>query len=285
MNDNNLHIDNRLDESKMEDFFAKVEVPHQKSAEEVWEQLSEQIDEGISIKRSPMFLRPMMSIAAVILVLFGVLAFIKFYTVTIQSQKGEHLVYQLPDGSKVSLNAQSGISFHPYWWRFSRKVNFEGEAFFEVHKGSAFQVVSVSGSTIVMGTSFNIYSRNGAYRVACVTGKVKVVSPENREVLLEPFYFAEIQLNGAISVARMNSRIESPDWMNNMFSFTSVPLINVLKEVERQFNIEIETSISPDLIYTGHFQGKREVEEVLNLLCKPFGLKFEKISEREYRVN
>ncbi|MDP2724417.1 MAG: FecR family protein [Bacteroidales bacterium] len=285
MNDNNLHIDPRLDDSHFEDFFNKVEVPYNKSAEEVWEQLLKQPDDSKVAKRSQIFIRRWIYVAAMLLVLFGVLSVMKFYTMKIQSQKGEHLVYNLPDGSKVSLNAQSGFAYHPYWWRFSRKINFEGEAFFDVQKGGTFQVKSATGKSIVMGTSFNIFSRNGAYRVTCVTGKVKVVSPENKEVLLTPSYYADIQKDGAIRVAKFNSRIESADWMNNMFSFTAVPLVDVLKEVERQYNVKIETTIAPDLIYTGHFQGKREVEEVLALLCKPFGLKFVKISGREYRVN
>ncbi len=285
MNDNNLHIDYRLDDSNFEDFFNKAEVPYNKSAEEVWEQLSKQLDDSQVTKRSQIFMRPWMYVAAMLLVLFGVLSVMKFYTVKIQSQKGEHLVYNLPDGSKVSLNVQSGFTYHPYWWRFSRKINFEGEAFFDVQQGSVFQVQSAIGKTIVMGTSFNIFSRNGTYRVNCVTGKVKVVSPGNEEAMLLPSFSAEILPDGKINVSKFSDKLKATDWMDNIFSFTSVPLIHVFGEVERQYNIEIETTVSPDLIYTGHFQGKREVDEVLDLLCKPFGLKFEKISERKYRIN
>jgi len=285
LNDNNLHIDHRLDDSNFEDFFNKVEVPYNKSAKEVWEQLSKQLDDNKVTKRSQIFMRPWMYVAAMLLVLFGVLSVMKFYTVKIQSQKGEHLVYNLPDGSKVSLNVQSGFTYHPYWWRFSRKINFEGEAFFDVQQGSVFQVQSAIGKTIVMGTTFNIFSRNGTYRVNCVTGKVKVVSPGNEEAMLLPSFSAEILPDGKINVSKFSNKLKATDWIDNIFSFTSVPLIHVFGEVERQYNIEIETTVSPDLIYTGHFQGKREVDEVLNLLCKPFGLKFEKISERKYRIN
>jgi len=59
----------------------------------------------------------------------------RFYTQTITVPKGHHLVAQLPDGSTVDLNADTKLSYHPYWWRFARTVNFEGEGFFKVKKG------------------------------------------------------------------------------------------------------------------------------------------------------
>ncbi len=284
MNDKNLHIEDDLSNSNFDDFFKKSEVDYNKSKEDVWNQLAKDIDKKPIAKRK-ISMHTIISMAAVILVLFSVYAFLKYYTLSVQSAKGQHLVYSLPDGSKVSLNAESTIKYHPYWWRFSRQIDFEGEAFFEVEKGSKFQVKSKAGKTIVLGTSFNIYSRKGNYNVDCMTGKVKVVSPEKFEVILTPSYSAEIQDNGQIYVSKFSEQIKTSEWINNMFSFTSVPLVKVLKEVERQFDIEIEANISTDLIYTGHFSANRNIEETLDLLCKPFGLEFEKITERKYRLN
>ncbi len=284
MNDNNLHIDNNLGNKEFDDFLANAEVDYDKSKEDIWNQLSNDIAQKPKPKRS--LSRPVLiSMAAVVLVLFGIYSFMKFYSISIKSDRGQHIVYALPDGSKVSLNAESKIKYHPYWWQFERKIDFEGEAFFEVEKGSAFQVKSKAGKTIVLGTSFNIYSREGHYNVDCMTGKVKVVSPEKFEVILTPSYSAEIQSDGQIFVSKFSEQIESSEWINNMFSFTSVPLVEVLKELERQFNIEIDADISEDLIYTGYFSADRNIEEILDLLCKPFGLQFEKITNQEYRLN
>ena len=78
---------------------------------------------------------------------------------------------------------------------FSRKVSLEGEAFFEVNPGKKFEVVSKFGKTIVLGTSFNIYSRNSSYQVTCMTGKVKVIENTGR--------------NEVSSAPRANSSIKS----------------------------------------------------------------------------
>mgnify|MGYP002639479751 CR=1 FL=1 len=284
MIDKNLHSDNDLGNEMFDDFLNKVEVDHNKTKEDVWKQLENNIYEKPTVNRR-MLNRYAYSIAAALVILFSAFAFLKYYTLTVNTNKGQHLVFSLPDGSKVSLNAESTIKYHPYWWRFSRQIDFEGEAFFEVEKGKVFQVGSSAGKTFVLGTSFNIYSRDGDYNVDCITGKVKVVSPEKFEVILTPSYSASIQTNGKIYVSKFSSQMKSSEWINNMFSFTSVPLIEVLKEVERQFNIEIETNISSELIYTGHFSANRNIEETLDLLCKPFGLQFEKISIQKYRLN
>ena len=53
--------------------------------------------------------------AAAVLIIVGATIFMRLYTETINSQKGEHLSYVLPDGSNVELNAETFLSFQPYW--------------------------------------------------------------------------------------------------------------------------------------------------------------------------
>ncbi len=284
MNDKNLHINNKLSQNDLENFLAKVEVPHTQSKEEIWERLSQKLEETSSRKSRLIHPRRWMAAAAALIILIGLAAVLRFQATTLQTSSGQHLVCELPDGSKVRLNAESTITYHPWWWRISREIKFEGEAFFEVQKGSPFRVISEAGKTVVLGTSFNIFARSGNYEVVCVTGKVRVVSPDNKEAILIPDYTAKIQANGQILVKKLNAKDDQTDWIHNKFSFTSVPLTSVFQEVERQYNVTIQTGISQELIYTGHFQGQREVGEVLELLCKPFGLQFEKISEKVYRV-
>ncbi len=284
MNDKNLHIDQKLTESQLNDFLAGAEVPYAQSKEEIWERLSQKLEETSPQKSRFIHSSRWVAVAAALIVLIGLAVALRFHTTTIQSPPGQHLVCDLPDGSQVQLNAASTITYHPWWWRFSREIQFEGEAFFEVQKGSPFRVISKTGKTEVLGTSFNIFARSDSYEVQCVTGKVKVVSPSSKEVVLLPDYSASIKPNGEILVQKNSESRTSYDWIHNKFNFTSVPLKAVFQEVERQYNVTIQTGISPELIYTGHFQGRRDVEDVLALLCKPFGLQFEKISDRNYRV-
>ena len=134
MNEIKLHInpsDQPEDDSIM--LFAKMEIPWEKSSNQVWEELSAKIDAMPATKQRrviPMFYG--LSAAAVIIILLAVTIFLRFYSTTISSLSGEDMTAQLPDGSTVGLNPGSSLSYHPYWWQFSRKISFEGEGFFNV---------------------------------------------------------------------------------------------------------------------------------------------------------
>jgi len=285
LNDKNLHIDNSGNPDEEEKFFGMSEPAYNKTKDEVLNNILNKLDSENQTVKSRKLNPLLYSAAAVILLLISVSLIMRFYTININSPKGEHMVYTLPDDSKVTINAETEISYHPLWWRFNREVKLTGEAFFEVTKGEKFVVKSDIGSTAVLGTSFNILARNSNYKVDCFTGKVKVSSNTNEVIVLTPSYSAEIQNDGSIKMTKFSPQKNDIGWINNMFNFNAVPLKEVLKEVERQFNITIEADIPGDLIYTGNFSSDRSVEETLNLLCKPFGLEFRKIKNNVYRLN
>jgi len=176
------------------------------------------------------------------------------------------------------------MAFKPLWWWYSRKLNFEGEGFFEVEKGKKFEVVSNVGRTEVLGTSFNIYSRDREYKVNCITGKVKVTSFTLDEVVLSPEYQAKVDSEGNIEVWKEFKAGLSHSWVSNMFNFTARPLVQVLNEIGRQYNVTVTSKAGLEYSYTGYFSKVRSVEEVLTLVCKPFGLTFVRISEKEYEI-
>jgi ferric-dicitrate binding protein FerR (iron transport regulator) len=263
----------------------KVEIPYAKSKDDVWQQLSEQTREKPS--RSITFWMPsriISSVAAGLLILFSVITVMRFYTKSIHTPSGQHQTVELPDGSTVTLNANTTLTFHPYWWQFSRIVGFEGEGLFKVQEGKKFEVVSNAGRTVVLGTVFNIYNREWEYKVTCISGSVKVISSTKKEAILGPDYKAEIISGGDIIVSKESDVEKNISWVNRMFQFTSTPLVAVIKEIERQYNIRIKLNISEDYFYTGYFARSKEPEEVLDLLSKTFNFTIIKKSDREYEI-
>lgn len=286
MNENSKHINKSTSTAERDaEFFSKVKVPYEKDPQEIWDLMSHMLEEEpagnvVQFKYKGI----LTTIAASFLILLGSLAVMRFYTKTIISWRGEHLTATLPDGSNVELNAQSILKYQPFWWRFSRKIEFTGEGFFQITKGNELEVISENGKTIVLGTSFNIFSRSDNYSVTCLSGKVKVVSSTDQEAILTPDYHAEIDLNGDIIVKKLDNPKTSAEWVSNMFSFTSAPIAEVIAEIERQYNIDIKTPSNLSFIYTGYFPKDQPVEQTLNLLCKPFGLTFVKNADREYSI-
>ncbi len=270
-------------------FFEKATVPYQRSKEEVWDDLSGKLSEKPERKDSAPVVRMarrlmVAGIAASVLVFLSIGLFLRFHTERVNVPNGQHLNYYLPDSSRIELNARSTLSYHPYWWKFNRNIRFEGEGYFEVEEGSTFTVRSQNGTTEVVGTSFNIYSRNEDYTVACITGKVKVKSRSDESVVLGPGYEASVNEQGMISVEKKSRPEEAITWTEGMFNFTGAPLLEVIAEIERQYNVIILINEEPGLSYTGLFSREKPVEEVLGLICKPFGLTFVEKSDGVYQI-
>ena len=259
-----------------------IEMNYSRSREDVWAQLSEQMDEQAAPQAKVRTIRTnwmTMAAAAVLVLLLSGTAFIRLYTKTVSAPAGQHLAAILPDGSSVELNASSVIKYKPFWWRFDRQVQFEGEAFFKVMKGKKFEVVSSHGQTIVLGTSFNIYSRKGEYKVTCYTGKVRVVSVVSGKTAdITANKQAIVQNDGSID---LNEKVESEQtisWMNDKFIFTHTPLMLVFEEIERQYGISITTNENLDYLYSGNFTRDRSVEDVIKMVCRPLGLEYKATS-------
>lgn len=266
-------------------FFSGGTFRWEKSQDEIWSILEGKIDAHTRLRSS--FLNISLTkwtVAASILILFATGSFLRFYSVNIQTPDGQHLVAELPDQSKVDLNAESTLTYYPFWWKITRIVKLEGEGFFEVQKGKKFTVISSKGSTQVVGTSFNIFAREEIYKVTCVTGIVKVKSKAGFEVVLKPNSKAEIQPGGKINVLENIQTYPEISWKQNIFLFTASPVFQVFREIERQYGVHIESKVDDYSLYTGNFTKDQNVEEILEYVCPALGLKYIRKSVGEYLI-
>lgn len=268
-------------------------IPWNKSLQESWKEVearTRMTDTAAKKEKGTVSIKIRMglwqySAAAVIIILFALTSFMRFYSRSYITGPGENLAISLPDGSEVSLNAATTIRYNPLWWNISRKLSLEGEAYFDVVKGEVFEVLSSPGRTVVLGTSFNVLSRNGSYEVTCITGKVMVVAGgTGDEAILTPHQKAVLGETGNLKVDKEADLSSATAWKRGEFFFTSEPLDNVFSEIEIRYGISIDYRKKSDLIYTGYFKGENDIDTVMRLVCTPFGIKFEKVSEGVYRI-
>ncbi len=268
------------------DAYPRTHVEWGKSKEAIWAELEKKVDASGPAKLR-VLIRPWMKIAAAAVLAFfvGISIFMQIYTKSFTVPAGQHSSLILPDHSTVKLNAQTTITYKPLLWMFSRKVSLEGEAFFEVNPGKKFEVASKSGKTVVLGTSFNIYSRNSSYQVTCMTGKVRVIeNTDGNEVVLLRGQKAVLNKYGTLDIQSGTPVEQSISWIENKFSFTSVPLQQVFEEIGRQYGVIIIIPGNLENTYTGSFGRNMSIEQSLNLVCKPFNLKFSQQSKDEYII-
>ncbi|MDR1436734.1 MAG: FecR domain-containing protein, partial [Candidatus Symbiothrix sp.] len=194
------------------------------------------------------------------------------YTTTIISKRGEYQSFILPDQSHVNLNAESKLSYKPYWWFFSRDVRLQGEACFKVKSGSRFRVTSGKNSANVVGTIFNVFARREIYRVTCLAGTIEV-SANNETVTLKPDMQVTYRKKERILDENINS-VQSTAWVQDKFAFLGTPLVEVIAEIERRYDIHISAVENPDFTFTGNFPKTDRPEDVLEIIGKPFGIAF-----------
>lgn len=286
MKPNKEHIDHSAADRQSKAFFSGGKFLWKKSEADVWSTLEARMNaqpKGRSLILN--FTRSQWAVAASIIVLFSLGSLLRFYSVTVETTAGQHFAAELPDHSKVNLNAQSKLTYYPLWWKIQRIVKLDGEGFFEVEKGKKFTVNSPKGITQVLGTSFNIFSRAEIYKVTCVTGSVKVKSRTGFEAILKPNSKAEIQSNGKINVLVDIETFPEISWRKNIFLFTASPVLQVFHEIERQYGVKINAQPDTYSLYTGNFTKDQSVEETLSYVCPALGLKYVRQSSGEYLIS
>ncbi len=268
----------------------KLDAPSKTSPEQAWEGLMDRINSEATDNER--FLVPntekknafqwaywAVGIAALFLVgFFGIRNTPN--PISISAEANSILTYELPDQSMVTLSAGSSVSFIEKNWEDKRELSLIGEAFFEVEEGSQFTVITNSGEVAVLGTSFNVKQRDGLFEVSCATGKV-AVSSASAQGILNPGQRARLTNNKLETKPISINEIGA--WRTGDFYFDQTPLASVVKELERQFQIDI--TLSPDIserIYNGYFN-KDNLTEALQLVFMPMGFKFE-IEEKQVTV-
>jgi ferric-dicitrate binding protein FerR (iron transport regulator) len=211
--------------------------------------------------------------AASVVIMIGIFfLFNRNQPVRVTAQNGSRIEYRLPDGSQITLNAGSEISFNKADFTKERHLTLSGEAFFEVQKGNKFVISTLNGDVEILGTSLNVISRNDLFKVSCFTGRVLVKSGENSEIITKNE--SVIKQNNTL-VKSNEPNIEKVDaWRKGEFYFDNMALISIFEELERQFNVKVEAVDIEKRFFTGSFSNKN-LTETLDILCIPMNLEYE----------
>lgn len=157
------------------------------------------------------------------------------YVQDVATAAGEIRDLQLPDGSRISLNARSTLAVHFY--RSRREVVLsQGEAYFEVAPAAnrPFTVDAQRSRVTVVGTAFNVRNGPGEVLVKVLHGHVRV-QPDRAEDTAPVSLHAEQGLAVTTLTAAYRPIAASADsiggWRNGRLVFRRTPLDEVAQEV------------------------------------------------------
>jgi ferric-dicitrate binding protein FerR (iron transport regulator) len=251
----------------------ELNVPAKTTKEEAWEKLVRSVENRQTKIISHRFiLRFTAAAASVLLFIAALFYYIQSRPIDVICGTTEMKTIFLPDSSKVYMNAASRISYHPGNWDTERNLELDGEACFEVKSGKKFTVKTVNGTITVLGTSFNVFSREGEFKVFCLSGKVAVEN-ENRVILRKGQWCSNTGINQLKGPVPGND-LKPVSWINGEYWFTDTPLRKVFDEIERQFGVEIICNDCLGRNYTGYFNRKSLREALINV-CEPMSLSWD----------
>jgi transmembrane sensor len=186
---------------------------------------------------------------------------------TMTTPRGRQFQLALPDGTKVWLNAASSLRYPTQFNGTERKVEVTGEAYFEIARNVSMPfIVKVNESTEirVLGTHFNInsYNNESTINTTLLEGSVRIAHDGETAVLQ---LAQQAQVNkGKIKILNDVNTEKVVAWKNGVFDFEDASLEDVMRQLERWYDIEVvyEKNI-PKLEFIGKMGRDLALSDVL----------------------
>ena len=203
---------------------------------------------------------------------------------------GERLVVLLPDGSNVTLNGNSTLRYRKAWDdEHAREVWIEGEGFFAVQHTSdhqKFVVHARKGVELeVLGTKFNVKSRQHQTEVMLTEGRVKVDLQTKREgvgaVFLAP---GELVTANEHHLSKRTVKKEPyTSWLTNtlVFDHTTLREIAIMLKDTYGLNVAFSELTLQDRQLSGEISSAT-TEDILNAIAQTFDLNIDRHGDTVY---
>ncbi|MDI3318320.1 FecR family protein [Pinibacter soli] len=228
---------------------------------ENWLKVEAAIQKG---KTRIVWLRPLLVAASFVLIAAtSIWIFLQYenrnlYLTEVKTLSGEIKRITLPDGSFVVLNANSVLKV-PKVWKESGKRNvwIEGEAYFTVAKkkvtGDIFIVHTKDVDIEVLGTRFNVNTRNDQSTVALEEGKVQLAvkaitsskaDKKEQPVVMKPGEVAVVNKNDVVKLDADSTINMYSGWARNEFHFNYTSMTEVARLIQDTYGYSVVISDS-----------------------------------------
>lgn len=189
---------------------------------------------------------------------------------TMNTPKGRQYQLTLSDDTKVWLNASSSIRFPTVFTGKERVVEITGEVYFEVAENQhmPFRVNADNRSEVeVLGTHFNVnaYKDEASVNTTLLEGAVRVRRSASEAVTLKPGQQAIVAANIKVDNEADIEKVMA--WKNGLFNFEGASLQEVMKQLERWYEIDVvfEGPV-PDIKFGGMLSKGLTLNQLLDVL-------------------
>lgn len=177
----------------------------------------------------------------------------------------------LPDGTEVWLNSHTTLSYTTDYGKEIRRVDLDGEAYFEVAKDKDHRFVVHAGGMDVeaLGTTFNVkaYKEDKVLTTTLLEGRVKTTIGE-KEAFLYPDQQVEYDKEkGTLQVSKSENSAYASMWRHGELAFSGETLEEIALLFRRLYNVEVR--FDSDAIKQYRFSGvikNNSLENVIELI-------------------
>ncbi len=197
-------------------------------------------------------------------------------SISVVTPAGSTYALQLSDGTKVWLNAKSKLTY-PRKWGKERRVNMQGELYFEVahNEKKPFFVSSGTQEIRVLGTVFNInaYPEMGMIRSTLIKGSIALaIQDKNTNQFVDSKKLVPGQeaihhiKQQTIRLQKANTKAITA-WRNNVFYFNNTPLEELMSTIERWYDVDvIYQNANFKEVFNGEIERSNSLKELMQIL-------------------
>lgn len=201
----------------------------------------------------------------------------------VRTGAGEKRLLTLSDGSRVTLNENSTLSYPATFDDGKRAITLEGEAFFDVVRDSLrpFSVHSGRLETRVLGTSFNVQAAPGRdMTVTVLSGRVRVIN-ESHTMLIAPTDKITYQHNDHTLTKGTADMEQTLAWMDKHIEFEQASIHDMSTALHRYYGVGFTFATSGDTqcVLTAKFHNE-SLNHILDAIAYSTGLRYERTGNR-----
>ena len=198
----------------------------------------------------------------------------------------EVLEMSLSDGTIITLNKGASISHDEAFGSSERRIQLDGEAFFEVARDEnrPFIIETSTTTTQVLGTSFTVNPTEESVIVTVVSGKVSFQDNANRHevVLTKGEQGSYDNASGALTES-MSDDLNFLAWKTGKLVFDDSPIEQVIADLERFYQVKFQLENPSVKNLTSSFDNQ-SLEEVLLIVSATLDLEIEQQSPNTYYI-
>lgn len=186
---------------------------------------------------------------------------------TISIPRGGKYTVTLPDGTSVSLNSESSLTYPVTFNGKERKVILKGEAYFDVvrNKNMPFVVHTDDIDVKVLGTQFNVnaYKEESKVKTTLVEGSVRLSNQVNT-TLLVPGQQGVVDKSDA-GISRKNVNVNQViAWKLGYFVFRDDNIQDIMRQIGRWYDVEVEyRGNMTNKTFGGTYSKNKDINELL----------------------